>query len=78
MFRKKIYFDLIRIKPDWNVKVNTSMRALPSSFIRIKPDWNVKSSVTKYGTMFLPIRIKPDWNVKMYYIVMATHRTILE
>ena len=37
-----ILISLIRIKPDWNVKLKAWIYEKSGDLIRIKPDWNVK------------------------------------
>ena len=56
---------IIRICPDWNVKLSAEVVINHIEFIRICPDWNVKAFAYPLLFLSLFIRICPDWNVKM-------------
>ena len=55
---------LIRIEPDWNVKIYILQSGIRRPSIRIEPDWNVKDVYIMQKGGWSSIRIEPDWNVK--------------
>ena len=54
---------LIRIVPEWNVKVGVYSEYPPQSNIRIVPEWNVKYIWLKWADLARVIRIVPEWSM---------------
>ena len=55
---------MIRIVPEWNVKIFLTEPSIFGYWIRIVPEWNVKSKMASSVSCVRYIRIVPEWNVK--------------